>query len=118
LIHASASRGSSALEKVGRFIPMNWAYVWPDYAPHDWHQVVALDSSAGLSATASVGSGAAPRFEWPWRPPMASWAVAAVVHCYRTLQTRWESCAWVPPFEMRAFIRHIAIILLRKKWQV
>jgi hypothetical protein len=27
LIQASASRGSSALEKVGGFIPMNWAYV-------------------------------------------------------------------------------------------
>jgi hypothetical protein len=27
LIHASTSRGSSALEKVGGFIPMNWAYM-------------------------------------------------------------------------------------------
>jgi hypothetical protein len=27
LIHALASRGSPAFEKVGGFIPMNWAYV-------------------------------------------------------------------------------------------
>jgi hypothetical protein len=27
--------------------------------------VVALSSSVGLSAAASAGSGAAPRFEWP-----------------------------------------------------
>jgi hypothetical protein len=27
LIQALSSRGSSALEKIGGFIPMNWAYV-------------------------------------------------------------------------------------------
>jgi hypothetical protein len=38
-----------------------------EFQPRDWPHVdlEALDSSAGRSAAASVGSGAAPRFEWP-----------------------------------------------------
>jgi hypothetical protein len=47
-----------------------------------------------------------------------SWAVVVEDHHYRLVQNRWESCAWIPPSEMRAFIRHLAIILLWKKWQV
>jgi hypothetical protein len=47
-----------------------------------------------------------------------SWAAVVAVHCYRSLQTHWESCAWVPPSEILTFIRHIAKILLGKWWQV